>query len=125
MGCKAMTTMFLLHGLAVSMGAGSVLPIQEEARGLDSLGGGHLLRRVDSLGGNRLLRRLDSLGGSALLRNLDSLGGGQLLLRQLDTLGGNHLPIYRRPTDTKMPTTSQNLMLTSPNHSVLIDDTPR
>ena len=31
------------------------------------------------------------------------LGGGQLLLRQLDTLGGNHLPIYRRPTDPKMP----------------------
>merc|ERR1711934_573747 len=89
--CKAMTTMFLLHLLAVSMVAGSVLPMQEEARALDSLGGGHLLRR------------LDSLGGSALLRNLDSLGGGQLLLRQLDTLGGNHLPIYRRPTDPKMP----------------------
>ena len=31
------------------------------------------------------------------------LGGGQLLLRQLETLGGNHLPIYRRPTDPKMP----------------------
>merc|ERR1712172_412545 len=99
----AMTTMLLLHLLAVSMVAGSVLPMQEEARALDSLGGGHLLRRVDSLGGNRLLRRLDSLGGSALLRNLDSLGGGQLLLRQLDTLGGNHLPIYRRPTIPKMP----------------------
>merc|ERR1711971_294716 len=91
----AMTTMFLLHLLAVSMVAGSVLPMQEE--------GGHLLRRVDSLGGNRLLRRLDSLGGSALLRSLDSLSGGQLLLRQLETLGGNHLPIYRRPTIPKMP----------------------
>merc|ERR1712130_248734 len=111
--CKAMATMFLLPLLAVSMVAGSVLPLQEEgkkivllpvsARALDSLGGGHLLRRVDSLGGNRLLRCLDSLGGSALLRNLDSLGGGQLLLRQLETLGGNHLPIYRRPTDPKMP----------------------
>merc|ERR1712018_281357 len=103
---STMTTMLILHLLAVSLIAGSALPVQEEggiARGLDSLGGGHLLRRIDSLGGNRLLRRLDSLGGSKLLRSLDSLGGGQLLLRQLETLGGNHLPIYRRPTDPKMP----------------------
>merc|ERR1712062_445751 len=100
---STMTTMLVLHLLAVSLIAGSALPVQEEARGLDSLGGGHLLRRIDSLGGNRLLRRLDSLGGSNLLRSLDSLGGGQLLLRQLDTLGGNQLPLYRRPTDPKMP----------------------
>merc|ERR1712012_1353667 len=90
---SAMTTMLVLHLLAVSLMAGSALPVQEEggiARGLDSLGGGHLLRR------------LDSLGGSKLLRSLDSLGGGQLLLRQLDTLGGNQLPLYRRPTMSKI-----------------------
>ena len=59
-------------------------------RGIDSLGGGHLLRGIDSLGGGHLLRGLDSMGGGHLLRGIDSLGGGHLL-RGIDSLGGGHL----------------------------------
>ncbi|KAF0295567.1 Orcokinin peptides type A [Amphibalanus amphitrite] len=59
-------------------------------RGIDSLGGGHLLRGIDSLGGGHLLRGIDSLGGGHLLRGIDSLGGGHLL-RGIDSLGGGHL----------------------------------
>ena len=42
-----------------------------EARALDSLGGGHILRSLDSLGGGHILRQLDSLGGGNILRGLD------------------------------------------------------
>lgn len=70
----------------------------KRATALDSIGGGHLLKRaLDSIGGGYLLKRapaLDSIGGGHLLkRALDSIGGGHLLKRVpiLDQIGGGHL----------------------------------
>merc|ERR1712141_284919 len=61
-----------------------------DARGLDGLGHGNILRALDSLGSGNILRRVDRLGGGNILRRLDSLGGGNVL-RRLDSLGGGNV----------------------------------
>merc|ERR1712203_340658 len=72
---------FLLTSLALAH-AGPI-SVEEyrglDARGLDGLGHGNILRALDSLGSGNLLRRVDGLGGGNILRRLDSLGGGNVL----------------------------------------------